>query len=86
MLKCGSTSCVVMRQFGIIRRVVTNIKQRCNELISRANENAISLNVKTIRTAAFPEIGDAVLQFLTLARMAEFPVTQAVLANYALLT
>lgn len=66
--------------------MVTNIKQRCQERISRANDNAISPNAKAICAVAFPEIDDAFLQFPSLARMAKFPVTQAVSANGALLT
>lgn len=75
-----------MRQFGIILRMVPNIKQKCEELISRASDNAISLNTKTIRSVSFSKIDHEVLQFLSLERMEELPVSQALLVNRALVT
>lgn len=86
MLGSSSNSSVVMRQFGISQLMITNIKQKCKERISRANNNALSINANTIRAIAFSEINDVVLQFLSLARMAKISVTQVVLANCALFT
>lgn len=53
MLKSGSNSSLVMRQFGVSRYIVTNIKLRCKEHISRANDIAVSPNVNAICAVVF---------------------------------
>lgn len=54
MLKSDSNSSVVMRKFVISRLMFTNIKQRYEELITRANNNAISSMQKPLVLERFP--------------------------------
>lgn len=56
LLKSGTNASVVMCQLAISRQTAIKIKHKCDEIISRAHGNEISLNSKTIREVAFPEI------------------------------
>lgn len=85
LFKSGTNASVVMCQFGISRRTATNTYQKCDETMSRAHENEISFNLRTIRAVAFLEIDDGLLQFVSLERRIKFPGTQSFLTNRALL-
>lgn len=85
LLRSGKNAAHVMAQFSISRRTVTNIKKRADAIIYHATEVGLPLSTKTVRVSQFPQIETEVFQFVTAARALKIPLTQAALAERALL-
>lgn len=76
LLRSRTNAILVTCQYGIRRRTAINIKQKCDEIISRVHENAVTFNAKTICTVKLPEVHNAVISFKSTAKIMTFPATK----------
>ena len=73
-----------MKRFGISRRLVSYIKRGCESILRTAELEKKTLNKKTIRKLQFRGVDKRVIDFVSLARSYNQPITVLVIQQSAL--
>mmetsp|Transcript_7204 Transcript_7204/g.15410 ORF Transcript_7204/g.15410 Transcript_7204/m.15410 type:complete len:111 (-) Transcript_7204:524-856(-) len=80
----GSTYAELQKKFQIGTRTLNRIKHDAPKLRRKVSEPCLSMNLKSVRKNKFPELEAKLLEFVSLCRQVNKPVTLIALADRVL--